>query len=139
MTILGPFIDPARPMSDLIVLHGGLAIRADTHSVPSAEITCYVSFVADCGLATHAGAGEGLGGDGAAGCSGVDPGEDVPSAAFVVVNGFVAVEREDVRGDRRLRVAEDEHVGESLPGFVQVRAIAIPHCGCSPMVLNAAS
>ena len=63
--------------------------------------------------------GEGSGGDGPAGCPGVDPGEDVAGGAFVVVDGFVAVEGDDVRDDRGPRVAEDQHVGESLPCFVQ--------------------
>jgi hypothetical protein len=35
----------------------------------------------------------------------------------VVVNGFGAVERDDAGGRGCLRVAEDQHVGGSLPGL----------------------
>jgi len=44
--------------------------------------------------------GDWSGGDGPAGCAGVDLGEDVTGGAFVVVDGFVAAESDDVRDGR---------------------------------------
>ena len=57
------------------------------------------------------------------GVAGVDLAEDVAGGAVVVVDGFGAVEGDDVGGGRCGGVGEDQHVGESLPGFAR---------GCGP-------
>ena len=62
-----------------------------------------------------------------------------PAWTVEMIDRFGAVERDDVRGRGRVGVAEDQHVGESLPGLGGVRAIATPPNGWPPWVLNAAS